>query len=97
MGSTRCPTFVLALNNLGFNFFKHLGYSCRIESLLATPVKSSIQKQCYINDHPIKLSNFSIVTSTKNVSELRLLEPMYIQIQNPILNEDFSSLPLYVV
>ena len=86
-----------SINQSRFQFFQHLWYSCRIKSLLATPVKYSIREHFYDNDHPIKLSNFSMVTSIKNVSELRILESMYIKNQNPNLNKDFSFAPLYVL
>ena len=48
-----------------FRFFQHLGYTCRTESLLANPVKCSIRQHCCDNDHPIKLSSFTIVASIK--------------------------------
>ena len=58
------------------SLLKDLGYSCRTESLLAIPVKSSIREH-----HYDKFSTFFVATSTKDkyVSELRILKSMYIK------------------
>ena len=79
--------------SLKYKFTKWIN-KYRAESLLATSVKFSIREYCYDNEHPVELSTFSMVTSNKNVSELWILESIYIKNENQILNKDFSSSPL---
>ena len=73
-----------------FRFSQHLGISPRTMLPLSSPPFSSIRNHCYDHDHRIKMSNFSIVCTSKS-SDIRILESLYIYKLKPNLNLDQSA------
>ena len=76
-----------------FRFSQHIGISPRTMLPLNSPPFSSIRNHCSDLDHRIKMSNFSIMC-TSEVSDIRILESLYIFKIKPTLNLDQSASPL---
>ena len=71
-------------------FSQHLGISPRTMLPLNSPPFSSIRNHCYDQNHRIKISNFSIICTSK-FSDIRTLESLYIHNLKPTLNLDQSA------
>ena len=77
-------------------YFQHLGRSYRTDKVSSQPSHSNIRNHALEHGHPIALSNFKILDSANNLSDLKLLETMYIQSTKPFLNsEQYSTNVLF--
>ena len=65
--------------------------------MLSAPPFSSIRIHAEQCDTPVSIENFEILDFSKNNSDLRILEAMYISKIKPILNETVTSHPLNIV
>ena len=76
-------------------FFQHMGVSHRTNLPLSNPVFSAIRDHCNNSDHPMKISNFKIISSACTNS-VRILESLHIKKNSPQLNSDSSAAPLLI-
>ena len=77
-----------------FQFSQHIGISPRTMLPLNSPPFSSIRNHCSDLDHRIRMSNFSIISTSKS-SDIRILESLYIFKLKPTLNLDQSASQLF--
>ena len=77
---------------------QHAGRSFRTNSLLSSPVESSIRNHCH-NECKINFSidNFEIIDRESSDFKLRLLESLHINKIKPKLNNMMSAAPLLIV
>jgi hypothetical protein len=76
---------------------EHKGRSFRTGNLLAHPPHSAVRIQAEQCNVPVFDGDFRISASTTGVSEMRILESVYIFKQKPSLNAANSSYPLEIV
>ena len=76
---------------------EHAGRSHRTGSLLSTPSHSSVRSHAHSCDTPVDISQFRVLGSCKNASDLRILESLHIFKLKPKLNDQQSVLPLHVI
>ena len=76
---------------------EHAGRSVRTGRMLSSPPYSSIRIHAEQCDTFVSLDNFKILDFSKNSSDLRILEAIYISKIKPNLNETVSSHPLNIV
>ena len=89
IGSTAVQLFVRCA--------QHRGFSHRTDRPLGKPMNSSIRDHCDTNDHRFRKDNFSILGSSPNSFDLRILESLLIYKNSPEINECDSAVPLYIV
>ena len=75
---------------------QHFGGFHRTGRLLTSPVKSSIRAHSEALDHRLKLSNFTIVNSCNDSTDLRILESLYITRLKLHLNEQQLAGSLHI-
>jgi hypothetical protein len=94
-----CKSFYIGSSTKQFKirYSQHLGTSFRTGRPLTTPNHSSPRIHCEKEQHPFSKNNFTIIDYATSVSELRLLESLYIFKQRPPLNTDQSAAPLNIV
>ena len=85
------------LRALKIRVSEHAGRSFRTGRMLASPPFSSIRIHAEQCDTIVSIDNFKILDYSKNSSDLRILEAMYISKLKPNLNETVSSHPLNIV
>ena len=76
---------------------EHAGRSFRTNRILTNPPNSNIYEHANNCDSPITLDNFSILNSCSNISDLHILESLYIYKLKPVLNSSQSAVPLHIV
>ena len=76
---------------------EHAGRSYRTNRILTNPPNSNIYEHANNCDSPITLENFSILNSCNNISDLHILESLYIYKLHPVLNGSQSAVPLNIV
>ena len=76
---------------------QHQGVSFRTGQHLTKPDKSSIRDHCMQHDHPFKLANFSIVDSTFDSQDIKILESIHIHCSKPTLNDYARASGLFIV
>jgi hypothetical protein len=76
---------------------EHNGRSFRTGNLLAHPPHSAVRVRAEQCNVPVSDSDFRILASTTGVSDLLILESLYIFEQKPILNAANSSYLLEIV
>jgi hypothetical protein len=84
-------------HNLYSRVAEHRGRSCRTGNLLSRPPHLAVRahaEQCHV---PVSDSDFKVLAYSSGVSDLRILESLYIFKQRPTLNLAFSSYPLEIV
>ena len=74
--------------------FEHLGKSFRTGNLLGKPKYSDIREHCLAEDHPVKLSNFSIIDRCRFKNDLPILESLHQKIKKPTIGTHEQSTPL---
>ena len=95
----RCASAYVGMTsrNLYSRVAEHRGRSCRTGHLLSRPPHSAVRAHAEQCDVPISDSDFKVLASSSGVSDLRILESLYIFKQKPSLNLAFSSYPLEIV
>ena len=83
--------------NLYSRVAEHRGRGCRTGHLLSRPPHSAVRAHTEQRDVLISDSDFKVLASTSGVSDLCILESLYIFKQRPSLNLAFSSYPLEIV
>ena len=81
---------------LAFRISQHRGISFRTSQPLGTVTHSKIRDHSINSDHPIKEDNFKIIDSA-TLSDLRILESIYIHKHMPNLNSQGSSHQLFIL
>ena len=76
---------------------EHAGRSSRTASLLAHPPHSSIRSHAEGCDVPVRDIHFSVLGTTSNDTDLRILESLFIHKLRPQLNDMQSAFPLRIV
>jgi hypothetical protein len=76
---------------------EHKGRSYRTGNLLAHPPHSAVRGHAEQCNTSVSDSDFKILAFASGVSDLRILESLYIFKQKPSLNAAFSSFPLEIV
>ena len=95
---TCCHQYIgSTIRNLYIRSCEHAGRSFRTDQQLLSPVHSSIRDHKFKCDTQINLQKFKIINSTKFVSDLKILESMYIKREKPLLNDQNSAVPLLVI
>jgi len=87
----------MTTRTLGTRVSEHCGRSHRTGRMLACPPHSAIRDHSEACGSRVTLDNFSILNSTSNPLDLRILESLYIFKLKPTLNNDMSSFPLRLV
>ena len=87
--------FLIAIASLQC-FYQHKGISHRTSRTLSNPQHSSPRIHCEQQNHPFSIKDFSIIATSNNSSELRILESLYIYNREPDLNIDQSATPLFM-
>ena len=85
--------------NLYVRASEHAGVSFRTGQHLSHPPHSSIRDHaldCNSFQH-IRVDNFNIIGTSRNSTELRILESIFIHKTKPPLNNTQSAVPLYIV
>jgi hypothetical protein len=95
----QCASAYVGMTSRNFytRLAEHKGRSFRTGTLLAHPPHSAVRvhaEQCNV---PVSDSDFRVLAFTTGVSDLRILESLYIFKQKPSLNAAFSSHPLEIV
>ena len=95
----QCASAYVGMTSRNFytRLAEHRGRSYRTGNILAHPPHSAVRihaEQCNV---PVSNSDFRVLASTTGVSDLRILESLYIFKQKPSLNAAFSSYPLQIV
>ena len=85
------------IRNLHSRIQQHLGKSVRTGKFLFKPDPSPIRDHSLACDTLVTGDNFSILGKTSALSDLRILESLYIFQRNPSLNNMSSSSPLHTV
>ena len=85
------------IRTLATRVAEHSGRSYRSGDFLPHPPHSSVRLHATQCDVPVKLDNFSIIGSSNNSFELRILESLHIFRDKPSLNESQSAFPLLLV
>ena len=75
----------------------HIGQSSRTGRPLRNPLHSVVREHSEVCDIRLNFNNFEIVDCSHNISELRILESLYIKKYKPSLNSTVSAAPLYIV
>ena len=75
---------------------EHLGISHRTLRPIKSRPFSSIQEHIKPNKHRANFSDFKIIGTSQNKSDLPILESILIKQLLPSLNADNSSVPLYI-
>ena len=76
---------------------EHAGRSYRTDRPLARPSHSSIRDHLEHCDSQIREQNFSVIGSTSNPTDLRILESLHIFKHKPNLNDMQSAFPLKII
>ena len=76
---------------------EHAGRSYRTINRLATPSQSTVRDHAESCGSPITLNQFSIVSSCKNETDLRILESIFIHKLKPPINNTLSAFPLSLI
>ena len=76
---------------------EHSGRSFRTNKILAHPSHSNIREHARTCGTPIIIDNFTILDSSSNTNDLRILESLCIFEDRPVLNTMQSAHPLFVV
>ena len=76
---------------------EHQGRSFRTNNLLLNPSHSAIRDHMEECDTPFNLNNFEIIGTAQNVTDLQILESLFIVKMRPTLNNMTSSYQLHVV
>jgi hypothetical protein len=74
----------------------HRGVSHRTQAPLTVQENSPIREHCKSCKHSISYKDFTILESTKSKFALIISESLLIRSENPSLNRDKSSTPLYI-
>ena len=84
--------------NLYVRAAEHAGLSYRTGQPLSSPPQSSIRDHAVICNsiQYINSDHFQIIGTSKNTTELRILESIFIKRENPPLNNTFSAFPLRI-
>ena len=75
-------------------FYQHLGISPQIIRPVSCPTHSSPRNHCHNNNYPFSINQFQIIDTANNELDLRRLESLYINQENPNLNIEQSAYPL---
>jgi hypothetical protein len=76
---------------------QHRGFSHRTDRPLNTLMHSVPRNHAEDQNHPLKVSNFSIINSTSNSNDLFILESLHIHKDKPnLINIKQSATPLYI-
>ena len=75
---------------------EHLGISPRTNRPITSPKFSAPKAHSISEDHVITKDNFSIIASTNNPYDLKILESLYIHTEKPSLNRTLTSYPLLI-
>ena len=96
---SRCESMYIGstCRTLGARVAEHMGRSYSTNSILANPSHSSIREHSFSCDSLFNIQNFSVLKSCSKLSDLRLLESLFINKLKPNLNEMRSATPLYIV
>ena len=81
---------------LQLRIFKHLGLSFRTHLPISSPEHSPIRNHTMSLNHPLRTSDFNILSSHPTDSDRKILESLYIKRLNPELNSASSSVPLLI-
>ena len=87
------------VRTLQTRIMEHKGLSYRTGRPLAHPLHSAIRhhsEQCN-GGGPVSKDCFSILTSRNNITDLRIVESLYIHQAKPTLNEMTSAFPLKII
>ena len=76
---------------------EHAGKSIRTGKLLSSPSHSNIRIHSLNCSCSVDIDHFSVLSSTSDEIDLRILESLYIFKKRPSLNEMQSSFPLSIV
>ena len=82
---------------LAIRVAEHAGRSFRTNRILTNPPNSNIYEHASKCNSPITLENFSILNSCNNISDLHILESLYIYKLKPVLNSSQTAVPLHIV
>ena len=84
--------------NLYVRAAEHAGLSYRTGQPLSSPTQSSIRDHAVIwnSSQYINSDHFKIIATSKNTTELRILESIFIKRENTPLNNTFSAFPLRI-
>ena len=96
---SRCESTYVGstLRTLKTRVSEHAGRSVRTGNMLNSPPFSSVRLHADECDSIVSISDFKILDYSKNSSDLRILEAMYISKIKPKLNETVQSHPIYIV
>ena len=96
---SRCESTYVGstLRTLKTRVSEHAGRSVRTGNMLNSPPFSSVRLHAEECDSIVSISDFKILDYSKNSSDLRILEAMYISKIKPKLNETVQSHPIYIV
>lgn len=86
-----------SIRNLKIRVSEHRGLSHRTSLPLSNPTLSEIRNHCFDKGHTCNMDNFSILHSSHDRMELRILESLYIHKLKPSLNNYESSTKLYTL
>ena len=87
-----------SIKALKTRYSQHAGISDRTGRDLAVKQQSSIREHSSdCHQDRIKLQDFKVLDSCSNVSDLRILESIFIHRLRPRLNQDQSSFPLSII
>ena len=76
---------------------EHRGVSPRTNIPLTNPLSSSIRDHSISHKHNLNLEHFSILSSAKQPTDLRILESLQIRHHKPNLNSDSGPLPISIL
>ena len=97
----RCGSLYVGSSSrtLGVRSREHAGVSYRTGNPLSQPPQSAIRDHTISCTSPtsLELENFSIIGTSSNITELRILESIHIFKLKPILNNTISAHPLYIL
>ena len=81
---------------LHVRYSSHKGVSHRTGCGLNVKEASAIRDHSNICNKSLNIKDFTILASTGNSTDLRILESLFIKSHNPKLNSDSSSIPLSI-
>ena len=76
---------------------EHIGISTRTKKPLLNPPNSAIRDHQKYCNSDLTIDNFEILDSVKYHSDLLILESIYINKNNPTLNDKQSAAKLYIL
>jgi len=78
-------------------FYEHLGISYRTKIPLNKPTNSAIRDHINKFDHNCSFENFKPLCASSDLSDLRILESLYILKMKPSLNDNKTACVLNIV